>query len=369
MQLKLSENIKKRRKEMDITQEELSEALGVTVGAVSKWENGNNVPDILTLMGLANFFNISMDELVGFDMSSKKIDDMCSAIKALALAHKFDEALLMAKDAVSRYPHTYKVLIALAEVHQYRYFTTKDPEDAKLAIAAFETALKYVGSETDPDRQQYKIRSNIANLYRRIDPEKSIELLQRLNYDEDKFGLIGNVYLDMGNIPMALENYSISLIKIVSDQIATVDSMADALLRTGKRSDIKVALELMDSEIAALKAFIPQGKDEFSNKLIVLSLLLKAGAYVLLGDIPAMESTVKEAYNIASELKDNYSEADYHSFLRYNYIKENKINMFDATGTNTMESLELAIRQQMEKHDRNGKPFQTVYEFWEKCRK
>lgn len=55
MQLKLNENIKKYRKSMNLTQEDLAEAFGVTVGAVSKWESGSNVPDILTLMQLADF--------------------------------------------------------------------------------------------------------------------------------------------------------------------------------------------------------------------------------------------------------------------------------------------------------------------------
>ena len=64
MQLKLAENIKRYRKEMGLTQDGLAEALGVTIGAVSKWENGNNVPDITTLMELANLWSrilISLD--------------------------------------------------------------------------------------------------------------------------------------------------------------------------------------------------------------------------------------------------------------------------------------------------------------------
>ena len=71
MQLSIGENIKKYRKEMDLTQEELAEAFGVTIGAVSKWESGSTVPDILALVELADFFSISMDVLLGYSVSSK----------------------------------------------------------------------------------------------------------------------------------------------------------------------------------------------------------------------------------------------------------------------------------------------------------
>ena len=40
MKLELSENIKKYRKEMNLTQEQLADAFNITVGAVSKWESG-----------------------------------------------------------------------------------------------------------------------------------------------------------------------------------------------------------------------------------------------------------------------------------------------------------------------------------------
>ena len=111
MQLKLTENIKRYRKEMGLTQDGLAEALGVTIGAVSKWENGNNVPDITTLMELANLYNISMDELLSYDKSSKNIDKMVETIENLCDEHKFDEAVLEANSALTRYPHTVRLFL------------------------------------------------------------------------------------------------------------------------------------------------------------------------------------------------------------------------------------------------------------------
>lgn len=53
------------RKEHNITQEDLAAELGVTAAAVSKWENGYTLPDILMLCALADFFSVTTDQLLG----------------------------------------------------------------------------------------------------------------------------------------------------------------------------------------------------------------------------------------------------------------------------------------------------------------
>lgn len=73
--LKIGENILQKRKERGITQEKLAEFMMVTKASVSKWETGQSHPDILLLPKLATFFNISVDELIGYDpgLSSAQI--------------------------------------------------------------------------------------------------------------------------------------------------------------------------------------------------------------------------------------------------------------------------------------------------------
>ncbi len=65
--LKISQIILKKRKEKNITQEELAEFMMVTKASVSKWETGQSYPEILLLPKLATFFNISLDELIGYE--------------------------------------------------------------------------------------------------------------------------------------------------------------------------------------------------------------------------------------------------------------------------------------------------------------
>lgn len=57
--------ISELRKKKNATQEDMAAELGVTAAAVSKWENGYTLPDILMLCALADYFHVTTDELLG----------------------------------------------------------------------------------------------------------------------------------------------------------------------------------------------------------------------------------------------------------------------------------------------------------------
>lgn len=61
----LSENLKSLRKTKGITQEELAIRLNVVRQTISKWEKGLSVPDADTLIKLADYFEVSVSELLG----------------------------------------------------------------------------------------------------------------------------------------------------------------------------------------------------------------------------------------------------------------------------------------------------------------
>ena len=66
-ELNLADNITRLRHERRITQEELADFLGVTKASVSKWENAQSIPDLLLLLQLAAFFDITIDQLLGYE--------------------------------------------------------------------------------------------------------------------------------------------------------------------------------------------------------------------------------------------------------------------------------------------------------------
>ena len=61
--LVLGENIRRFRKKMKMTQEELADKIGVSFQAVSKWENAQSAPDISLLPLLAEVFKCRIDDL------------------------------------------------------------------------------------------------------------------------------------------------------------------------------------------------------------------------------------------------------------------------------------------------------------------
>lgn len=53
------------RRGRGLTQEEVAERFGVSAQAVSKWENGVSMPDVSLLPDIADYFDITLDELLG----------------------------------------------------------------------------------------------------------------------------------------------------------------------------------------------------------------------------------------------------------------------------------------------------------------
>ena len=72
MKLNIGENIRRRRREADMTQEQLGEELGVSYQAISRWENGTAYPDIEFLPTLAKYFGMTVDELMGYGENERK---------------------------------------------------------------------------------------------------------------------------------------------------------------------------------------------------------------------------------------------------------------------------------------------------------
>ena len=125
--MNIGQNILELRKQKNKTQEELAAQLGVTAAAVSKWENNYTLPDIMMLCALADYFDVTTDELLG---RTTVIKQAVVVTESTALADKI--ALLVKKygfTVVAQFT-TYCEALSYALSHETcRYVLTGGPRD------------------------------------------------------------------------------------------------------------------------------------------------------------------------------------------------------------------------------------------------
>ena len=60
----LSKNLKILRIKKDVSQEFLSKKIGVSIQTINKWENDKCLPDAYNLLKLADYYSLSVEELI-----------------------------------------------------------------------------------------------------------------------------------------------------------------------------------------------------------------------------------------------------------------------------------------------------------------
>lgn len=112
--MKIGENIRKIRRQREMTQENLADYLSVTVSAVSQWESGRTTPDISLLPALCSVLGTTSDALLGIDMAKKseEIDAAMDEYRCLSSRGRDKEAAEIIDAALAKHPDSWKLLSA-----------------------------------------------------------------------------------------------------------------------------------------------------------------------------------------------------------------------------------------------------------------
>ncbi|MDO5399913.1 MAG: helix-turn-helix transcriptional regulator [Eubacteriales bacterium] len=146
MNLKIGETIKALRRQRDLTQEEVAAHLGISFQSVSKWERGEGYPDITMLPALANYFHVTVDELLGMDELAKaeqyaKINAQWSENRKQGL-HEQNVALM--REALKTYPNNALLLVQLSASLEAQQGTAEEKrENLRESAAIQEQILRY----------------------------------------------------------------------------------------------------------------------------------------------------------------------------------------------------------------------------------
>ena len=199
MKLSLAENIRMFRKQKKMTQEKLAEALGVTVGAVYKWESGLSQPELGMLVEIADFFDVSVDVLIGYRMKDNRLDAMLERINAYCQTMD-PAALIEAEKVLGKYPHSFEAVLNCAAVYMAFGAPERDAGMLKRALELLEEAKVLLPQNDDPRINESTILGGLSGVWFLLgDTEKSLDLLKKNNAAgifSDMIGLYLAVYLD-----------------------------------------------------------------------------------------------------------------------------------------------------------------------------
>ena len=74
--MSLGNNLFQARKKAGLSQETVAEKLGISRQTISKWETDETVPDIYQAKRIAKLYNLSLDDLIEFDIDVKEIEEI-----------------------------------------------------------------------------------------------------------------------------------------------------------------------------------------------------------------------------------------------------------------------------------------------------
>jgi len=191
MAIYISEKFKQFRKASDLTQEQIADIFNVSPQTVSRWETGVNFPDIEMLPSIAEFFKVTVDDLLGVDIAQKK----AKAKKYWIAIHEkfreglFDEAITIGRKAVAEMPNDYNLLAWLALVLWQKHHEVPKEEQEKYireVISINERILEQCPYEPG-DCTRSNAYQQLAYAYNDIgDKEKALKFANGLTYHESQ---------------------------------------------------------------------------------------------------------------------------------------------------------------------------------------
>ena len=359
MEHALAANIRAFRKARRLTQEQLAEVLGVTAGAVYKWESGLSVPELDLIVEMADYFDSSVDALLGYRPRDNRLD---ATVRRLAqyCRSREPEALTEAEKALKKYPNSFEIVHSCAQVYMVFGVGSRGRQNARRALELLEQARLLIGQNTDPEISEQTICGEIAGarllLPQNTDPgigeltivgeiagvctllgeyEKSVELMKRHNtnaiFSED-IGIVQSIYL---NRPGEAEPYlTQALLKALSAQL---DAAAGFAFVFFSRGDYASAEEILRWSLDSLRGL--RKGDSFSvlDKVCASLFLLLAFTQRKTGRSEEARETLRAAREMARrfDASPDYGIGE----LRFGRIPEDA-SVYDALGTTASESMD-----------------------------
>lgn len=363
MKVSLNENIRSYRKGMSLTQEQLADAMGVSVATVSKWEGGTVSPDVEMLAELADFFQTSVDVLLGYQWRKRSMGQYVEELKRCYETCRYEEGKAEARKAVQRFPYSFPVLywsgmlLFVASMKNTNGTFASDEtvtEDMGYAKELLNRALGVFEQNEDKSISRESIHQVIGNIYGFLgDKERAVEYLEEYNICNVNDQMLGVFYSYLGEYEKAKEysyrNFQRNLLNVWSG----LTSVFNVLVKLEKYDDI---LRLAQWT----KEFCYSVADENSSYfercgVLVDALIVSAYVHKAEKEHTDYRNQIEEHLRYAMQAAVHFEEhPDYTGKLKFFEVEEKSIH--DSFGGSAMDVLKNTLLL----HKHNKKQYQQL---------
>ena len=180
-EINIARTIVKKRHEKGLTQEDIANYIGVSKASVSKWETGQSYPDITFLPQLATLFNISIDELMGYEpqMSKEDIRELYVKLSADFASKPFDEVLDSCREIAKKYFSCFPLLFHIGALLVNNSTESGDKEKTLSVLSEAKELFVRVKTESeDAELVQLALNMEACCALMMGNPNEVIELLE-----------------------------------------------------------------------------------------------------------------------------------------------------------------------------------------------
>lgn len=341
MQIKIAENIRNLRKERALTQEQLAEALCVTVGAVYKWESGMSMPEVRMLVEIADFFEISVDALLGYEQQQDSVSRRVDRIASCITRKDFAEAVTEVEKALQKYPNHFEIVHSGAIMYQLKFMEDRAQDTLKRSNELFQRAIPLLYQNKNTKISEVSILNNIAQNFMMVgDTERALELFRENNVCNINSATIGFLYAEKLRKPKEAEVYLfeayIDILRLVFSTMTGLVSMYGQLQDATASKAALWACQFLDS--------IKEGDGiAFTDRLKAVFLALYAARKAEEGSPEEAVEYLKKSFLLAKQ----FDEAPVYQLKGIKFVREEyeELRFFDGLGNTASEAVENQLFQ------------------------
>ncbi|MEG0385208.1 MAG: helix-turn-helix transcriptional regulator [Solibacillus sp.] len=217
-----------RRKELQVTQEQIAHYVGVSRAAVSKWEKGLSYPDITLLPKLATYFNVSIDLLLGYEpqMTKERIMSIYSTLAKRFGNEPFEQVDEQIDEMIAEYYSCFPFLLKIAQLYMNYYLKAANPDEILEKCFTLCERIK-----TQSHHRQLSYEATVLEAFISIMQGKPKQVLELLGEEAAvQYGtehLIATAHTMLGNQEKAKEVLQVS---IYQQTVGLISNATETLL-------------------------------------------------------------------------------------------------------------------------------------------